>query len=113
MIKYNHHIKNNNIFNNINNNPKKNIIDKISPILKDSNYKKNITSKFNDQLAIIDDSIPKWVFEQIAKYPKGTFKRVNKKMEIDGVMRKIVFEGVKIDIDITAEGFAVLKHKVN
>jgi hypothetical protein len=87
-------------------------VEEIVANLDSSNIKRGIVNKFNDQKAIVDSSIPKWVLEQIAKYPKGTFRRVNKTMEIDGVMRRIVFEGLKVDFDVTEEGFQIIKQKM-
>ena len=99
--------------NNIKTNFKNNIpLEEIVASLDSSNIKQKVVNKFNDQKAIVDGALPKWLLKEIAKYPKGTFKRVNRMMEIDGVMRRIVFEGLKVDFDVTEEGFQIMKQKL-
>lgn len=66
--------------------------------------------KFNDISEIIA-KIPQRVRMEVAKYPKGTFRRTNT-VYIEPLTQKkhtIVYEGIKVDFDITTEGFALPK----
>ena len=61
----------------------------------------------------VTNDISKRVLEAVAKYPKGTFRKVEKIfIDEQGKKHKIVFEGVMVDFDITAEGLALQKVRV-
>lgn len=77
---------------------------------KTKSFINNIGTKYNDQLYSLN-GVSKKIMEAVSKYPKGTFKRVNKTILVDGKKHTIVFEGVKVDFDITAEGLVVQKTK--
>jgi len=78
-------------------------------VLKDS---RTITPpiKFG-YIAEIIANIPQRVRMEVAKYPKGTFKRTNAVYIEPLTKRKhtIVYEGVKVDFDITTEGISLPK----
>ena len=85
--------------------------EKIAAKSDPSKITKNISNKFNDQNSLIGGTIAPWILKEVAKYPKGTFKRVNKEIIVDGEKVKIIFEGVKTDFDITSDGRVLQKIK--
>lgn len=73
---------------------------------------KGAQKEFNDIQAVISGISPN-VRELVSKYPKGSFKRVNKPF-LDTQTNKrytIVYEGVKVNFDLTAEGLAIQKQR--
>lgn len=71
----------------------------------------NLIEQFNDGQKIAS-GISKEVLEAVAKYPKGTFKRVQKTfIDNQGKKHTIAFEGVKVDFDLTTEGLVLQKVK--
>ena len=73
---------------------------------------KSAQKEFNDIQAMISRIAPA-VREIVSKYPKGYFKRVNKPF-LDTQTNKrytIVYEGVKVNFDLTAEGLAIQKER--
>ena len=64
--------------------------------------KTNATQHISEILA----RIPERVRKEVAKYPKGTFKRTNT-LYTEPLTKKrhiIAYEGIKVDFDITTEG---------
>ena len=73
---------------------------------------KGVQKEFNDIQAIVTGIAPA-VREIVSRYPKGHFKRVNKPF-LDTQTNKrytIVYEGVKVNFDLTAEGLAIQKER--
>ena len=74
--------------------------------------KKSAQKEFNDIQAMITGISPA-VKDFVSRYPKGYFKRVNKPF-LDTQTNKrhtIVYEGIKVSFDLTAEGLAIQKEK--
>lgn len=75
-------------------------------------FQKSAQKEFNDIQAMISGIAPA-VREIVSRYPKGHFKRVNKPF-LDTQTNKrytIVYEGVKVNFDLTAEGLAIQKER--
>lgn len=99
--------RNSNFIKSIKNN---NVTDKIASKLKTTDIKNVINNKFNDQKSIIEDGIAPWILKAVAKYPKGTFRRVNRDAIVDGEKVKIIFEGIGINFDIISDGREIVKN---
>ena len=80
--------------------------------IKNNNVTDKIASKLKttDQKSIIEDGIAPWILKAVAKYPKGTFRRVNRDAIVDGEKVKIIFEGIGINFDITSDGREIVKN---
>ena len=77
-----------------------------------SNSKKTL-NKFNDLSLLLSPISPK-AREAVAKYPKGTFKRINRIYTEPATGKKhiIAYEGIKVNFDLTSEGLVLPKERV-
>ena len=81
--------------------------------IKDSRTFKPTVSKMNNfhYFSEIMARIPDRVRREVAKYPKGTFKRANT-IYIEPITNKkhvIAYEGITVDFDFTTEGYQLPK----
>jgi hypothetical protein len=85
----------------------------IKIVLRDSRTMKPTAcrmDKFQDFSEIMA-KIPERVRREVAKYPKGTFKRTNT-VYVEPITNKkhvITYEGITVDFDFTTEGYQLPK----